>query len=214
MVEAIAWTRCSASSDRLRSAAASSRASVRLSARVKAAMMTRRWSPISPNVLRISPIFSSIVPASDSRRASSPSLQARRYLRPSMVTETCDIARASTGGLALIFRVRRQPAENGLDGLRPAGPVDGGVDFDRKPRAIVLHQREFLLRACARFVVAHTQVRRPFKRFDRGGETFERDLNRIHGGFDSIHCGVLFTRCLNGTSTRPQPQLTGSCDRP
>ena len=32
---------------------------------VKAAMMTRRWSPISPNVLRISPIFSSIVPASD-----------------------------------------------------------------------------------------------------------------------------------------------------
>jgi hypothetical protein len=44
-----------------------------------------------------------------------------------MVTETCDIARAfSTGGLALIVRVRRQPAENALDGLSGAGEPLGG----------------------------------------------------------------------------------------
>ena len=121
-LEAMAWARCSASSERLRWAAASSRASARLSAMVRAAMMTRRWSPISPNVLRISPIFSSIVPASDSSRASSPSLQARRYLRPSMVTETCDIARAfSTGGLALIVRVRRRFAERAFNRLSCMG---------------------------------------------------------------------------------------------
>ena len=195
----------------------------RLSARVNAAMMTRRWSPISPNVLRISPIFSSIVPASNSSRASSPSLQARRYLRPSMVTETCDIARAfSKRRTGLNLRVRRRPAENAFDrlsgvgeplgcfgvgGFERARPVDGRVELDRKPRAIVLHQREFLLRGCARFVVAHAHVGRPLERVDRGGETFERDLKRIHGGVDSIHCGVLFTRCLNGTSTRARAAI-------
>src|ERR1700722_12262225 len=193
-------------------------------------MMTRRWSPISPNVLRISPIFSSIVPASDSSRASSPSLQARRYLRPSIVTEICDISRAfSPGGPALTFRLPPQPAENALDrrsgmgkplrglsvgGFERARPVDGGVEFDREPRAIVLHQREFFLGRCARFVVAHAQIRRPLERVDRRAEPFERGLKRIHGGFDSIHCRVLFTRCLNGTSTQPPVQLTGSCDRP
>jgi hypothetical protein len=89
-----------------------------------------------------------------------------------------------------------------IGGFERPRAVDRGVEFDREPRAIVLHQRELFLRTCARFVVAHAQVRRPFERFDRGGETFERDLKRIHGGVDSIHCEVLFTRCLNGTSTR------------
>jgi hypothetical protein len=64
-----------------------------------------------------------------------------------MVTETWDIARAfSTGGPALIFRTRRRPAENALNGLSGAGeplgcfsvggferarPVDSRVEFDR-----------------------------------------------------------------------------------
>ena len=49
-----------------------------------------------------------------------------------------------------------------------------GVEFDREPRAVVLHQRVFFLLGCARIVVTHAPVGRVLERVDRRGEPFQR----------------------------------------
>ena len=78
--------------------------------------------------------------------------------------------------------LRLEPAENALDRLSGMGeplrrfaiggferprPVDRGVEFDREPRAVVLHQRVFFLLGRARFVVTHAPVGRQLERVDR-----------------------------------------------
>ena len=69
-----------------------------------------------------------------------------------------------------------------IGGFERPRPVDRGVEFDREPRAVVLHQREFFLLGCARFVVAHAPVGRQLERVDRRGEPFQRHLDRFQGG--------------------------------
>ena len=83
-----------------------------------------------------------------------------------------------------------------------ARAIERGVEFDGEARAVVLHQREFLLGIGARLVVAHPPLSGPFEQTDRRGEPRQGQLQSVEGGFASIHCDALFTRCLNDSQRR------------
>ena len=72
---------------------------------------------------------------------------------------------------AIVCGRARQPVLGlGVGGLERAGTVEGGVEFDREARAVVLHQRELLLGVGARLVVAHAPLGGSFEQADCGGE--------------------------------------------
>ena len=77
-----------------------------------------------------------------------------------------------------------RPAASLLADFERSRPVERGVEFDRKPRAVVLHQSELLLHGRAPLVLTHAPVRRPLEGVDGGREPSDRHFNRFQGGFD------------------------------
>jgi hypothetical protein len=95
-------------------------------------------------------------------------------------------------------RCAREPfASLGVRRLESPRTVKRRVKLDCEPRAIVLHQGEFLLRVGPSLIVAHPALGGALKKADSGGQPCHRTLQNVQRSFVSAHCDILFTRCFN-----------------
>ena len=66
-------------------------------------------------------------------------------------------------------------------------PIEGGVELDGEPRAVVLHEGVFLVGVGAGVVVPHPAFGGAFKLVDGRGKTPERLFQSVRRGFASVH---------------------------